>query len=100
MHNKKIRIILKRLRIVKFAKQHFKMQESYPVVGKVPTHILTWGKWIEESLNDQKEIVICITGNPGLPGFYTQFLSTIHECLNKELPVWVIGEVNLGILGR
>lgn len=67
------------------------MQESYPVVGKVPTHILTWGKWIEESLGGQKEIVICITGNPGLPGFYTQFLSTVYECLNKELPVWVIG---------
>lgn len=67
------------------------MQESYPLVGKTPTHIMTWGKWIEESLGDQKEIVICITGNPGLPGFYTQFLSTIYNCLNKELPVWVIG---------
>ncbi|KXJ69269.1 hypothetical protein RP20_CCG028031 [Aedes albopictus] len=67
------------------------MQESYPVIGKVPTHILTWGKWIEESLGDHKEVVLCITGNPGLPGFYTQFLSTVHECLNKEMPVWVIG---------
>lgn len=68
------------------------MQESYPVVGNVPTHILTWGKWIEESLGDHKEIVLCITGNPGLPGFYTKFLSTVHECLNKEMPVWVIGK--------
>uniref|UniRef100_A0A2M4AQQ0 Lipid droplet-associated hydrolase n=1 Tax=Anopheles triannulatus TaxID=58253 RepID=A0A2M4AQQ0_9DIPT len=68
------------------------MQESYPVIAKVPTHILTWGKWIEESLGDQKEIVLCITGNPGLPGFYTKFLSTVHECLNKEMPVWVIGQ--------
>uniref|UniRef100_A0A182J0U2 Lipid droplet-associated hydrolase n=1 Tax=Anopheles atroparvus TaxID=41427 RepID=A0A182J0U2_ANOAO len=68
------------------------MQESYPVIAKVPTHIFTWGKWIEESLGDQKEIVLCITGNPGLPGFYTKFLSTVYECLNKELPVWVIGQ--------
>lgn len=68
------------------------MQESYPMIGKVPTHIMTWGKWIEESLGDSKEVVICMTGNPGLPGFYTQFLSTVHECLNKEMPVWVIGQ--------
>ncbi|XP_058454853.1 lipid droplet-associated hydrolase isoform X2 [Malaya genurostris] len=67
------------------------MQESYPIIRKVPTHIITWGKWIEESLGDCKEIVICITGNPGLPGFYTKFLSTVYECLNKEIPVWVIG---------
>lgn len=73
------------------------MQESYPVIAKVPTHILTWGKWIEESLGDQKEIVLCITGNPGLPGFYTKFLSTVYECLNKELPVWVIGEYNVNL---
>ncbi|XP_055603510.1 lipid droplet-associated hydrolase [Uranotaenia lowii] len=67
------------------------MQEAYPVIAKVPTHILTWGKWIEESLGDHKEVVICITGNPGLPGFYTKFFSTVYECLNKEMPVWVIG---------
>ncbi|XP_055640355.1 lipid droplet-associated hydrolase [Toxorhynchites rutilus septentrionalis] len=67
------------------------MQESYPVIAKIPTHILTWGKWVEESLGEHKEIVICITGNPGLPGFYTKFLSTVYECLGKEMPVWIIG---------
>ncbi|XP_055547534.1 lipid droplet-associated hydrolase [Wyeomyia smithii] len=67
------------------------MQESYPTIRKVPTHIMTWGKWIEESLGDIDEIVLCITGNPGLPGFYTKFLSTVYECLDKRKPVWVIG---------
>ncbi|XP_053695407.1 lipid droplet-associated hydrolase [Sabethes cyaneus] len=67
------------------------MQESYPTIRKVPTHIITWGKWIEESLGDHKEIILCITGNPGLPGFYTKFLSTVYDCLDKRIPVWVIG---------
>lgn len=30
-------------------------------------------------------------GNPGLPGFYTTFGSSLYESLNKEIPVWVIG---------
>lgn len=42
------------------------MQEAYVNIRDIPTHIMTWGKWIEESLGeDTKEIVICITGNPG-----------------------------------
>ena len=72
------------------------MQEAYPDISGVPTHIMTWGKWIEESFNeDEKELIICITGNPGLPGFYTSFLSTLYDHCNKELPVWVIGESQL-----
>lgn len=70
------------------------MQEAYIDIQDIPTHIMCWGKWVEESLGDTKEIVICITGNPGLPGFYTKFLSTIHETVNKDIPVWVIGIFN------
>lgn len=69
------------------------MQEAYVNICDVPTHIITWGKWIEQSLEDTKELVICIPGNPGLPGFYTTFLSTVHEKVGRELPVWVIGHV-------
>lgn len=61
----------------------------------IPTHIITWGKWIEESLNDVQEVVICITGNPGLPGFYTEFGGALQQELSSDgqnLPVWVIGE--------
>lgn len=43
------------------------MQEGYVDVGELPTHIMTWGKWIEDKFSpDEKEIVVCITGNPGL----------------------------------
>lgn len=57
----------------------------------IPTHIVTWGKWIEESLGDTKEIVLCITGNPGTPGYYKKFVSTIHANLDPNIPVWLIG---------
>lgn len=66
------------------------MREAFVNVNDVPTHIMTWGNWIEESFS-KKEVVICVTGNPGLPGFYTQFMATIHEQLGSDTPVWVIG---------
>ncbi|KAH8234594.1 hypothetical protein KR032_000318 [Drosophila birchii] len=65
------------------------MQEAYVNINSIPTHIFTWGKWIEETLTE-KEVVICITGNPGLPGFYTEFAGTLQRELG-DLPVWVIG---------
>lgn len=69
------------------------MQEDYVEIGELPTHIMTWGKTLNESFQkEEKEVCICITGNPGLPGFYTTFLSTIHEELGKKMPVWVIGQ--------
>ncbi|XP_017063513.1 lipid droplet-associated hydrolase [Drosophila eugracilis] len=65
------------------------MQEAYININSIPTHIFTWGRWIEETITE-KEIVICITGNPGLPGFYTEFAGTLQKELG-DLPVWVIG---------
>ncbi|KAH8371052.1 hypothetical protein KR093_006002 [Drosophila rubida] len=70
------------------------MQEAFVNINNIPTHIISWGKWIEESLNDTKELVICITGNPGLPGFYTEFGGALQKELGAgghNLPVWVIG---------
>lgn len=66
------------------------MREAFVNITDIPTHIMTWGPWIEESFT-KKEVVICVTGNPGLPGFYTKFMSTIHETLGQDMPVWVIG---------
>lgn len=87
------------------------MQEAFININSVPTHIISWGPWIEESFV-RKEVVICITGkkigqikfinfmlknhkrlgNPGLPGFYTKFAKTIHQNIDPDIPVWVIGE--------
>ncbi|XP_068143360.1 LOW QUALITY PROTEIN: lipid droplet-associated hydrolase [Drosophila tropicalis] len=65
------------------------MQEAYVNINNIPTHIITYGKWIEETITE-KELVICITGNPGLPGFYTEFGASLQQELGN-LPVWVIG---------
>lgn len=65
------------------------MYEAFVNVLDVPTHVFTWGNWIEESFS-KKEIVIFITGNPGLPGYYTQCMKAIHEKLGRELPVWIV----------
>lgn len=67
------------------------MNEAFVNILDVPTHIFTWGNWIEESFS-KKEIVLCITGNPGLAGYYTQFMRTVHEQLEHDLPVWIIGK--------
>ena len=68
------------------------MQEAYVNINEVPTHIMTWGKWVEESLGkEHREVVICITGNPGLPGFYTKFLNQLHTSLEHQIPIWLIG---------
>lgn len=68
------------------------MQKAFINVAGVPTHVMTWGKWVEESLDDTKEIIVCVTGNPGLPGYYTQFISSLYNDLNDEIPIWLIGK--------
>lgn len=54
-----------------------KMQEGYVTINKVPTHIYTWGKWIENDKFDEqtKEMVLIVTGNPGelLKTYFTQY---------------------------
>lgn len=67
------------------------MYEAFINILDVPTHIFTWGHWIEESFS-KKEIVLCITGNPGLAGYYTEFMRTVHEKLGQDVPVWIIGK--------
>lgn len=69
------------------------MRDGFVDVNTVPTHIFTWGQWIEDKFDPKfKELVLIITGNPGLPGFYTTFGSTLHNDLDKEVPIWVIGQ--------
>lgn len=74
------------------------MHEAFIPINDVPTHIMSWGPWIEESF-PRKEVVICITGNPGLVGYYTHFCTTVHEQLGPDVPVWVIGKIILHNLG-
>lgn len=62
-------------------------------VNSVPTHIFTWGQWIQDKFDLKiNALVLIISGNPGLPGFYTTFASALYEELDKDVPVWVIGQ--------
>lgn len=65
------------------------MQEAFIDICGVPTKVVTWGRWIEETNNEDNEnIVLCIPGNPGVVDFYKCFLQTIYEKLGYT--VWVL----------
>lgn len=66
------------------------MPEQWIKIGGVPTRVLSYGKSIKEETFERKELVLCISGNPGLSGFYTVFLSTLFRLL-IDIPVWGIG---------
>ncbi|XP_012280823.1 lipid droplet-associated hydrolase [Orussus abietinus] len=69
------------------------MQEAMIPINGVPTHVMTQGCWIEEDLapGGCKDIVVLITGNPGIPEFYKGFIKSLKEKLPSETPVWVVG---------
>lgn len=85
-------IISTKIRSVSILTRFKTMQDGYVEINKVPTHIFTWGQWVEDEFKEEnKEIVLIITGNPGLPGFYTKFCSSLYNELDKKVPIWVIG---------
>ncbi|GJQ71987.1 hypothetical protein Trydic_g3091 [Trypoxylus dichotomus] len=64
---------------------------GYVYLNDVPTRVVTWGKWIEESFEYEKnkELILFIPGNPGVTAFYEIFLATIYE--KVRTPVWIVG---------
>lgn len=73
------------------------MKEGFITISGGPTHVITWGRWVVEPLDDVPEIVICIPGNPGLVGFYTEFLHLLYKRLGKKIPVWIIGMIRFAV---
>ncbi|KAJ0182358.1 hypothetical protein K1T71_001727 [Dendrolimus kikuchii] len=55
-------------------------------LNNIETNLLTWGNPFN---CDGLDVIICVTGNPGITDFYTEFASELHTSLN--LPVCVIG---------
>lgn len=73
-----------------------RMKDGYILLNSVPTHIISFGHWIEEKFDDKtKDIIVIVSGNPGLPGFYTTFGSTLFAELNKQIPIWIIGQAGM-----
>lgn len=61
--------------------------------NQVQTEVISEGRWIEEEPlpHSTKKIVLVITGNPGIPGFYQDFIKAINSKLSFDAPVWVVG---------
>ena len=69
-------------------------KEDWLLVDDIPTKFLTWGTWVED-LKDQ-DVVLMISGNPGITEFYMQFLSELHTRL--KMPVWAVSHAGNLIL--
>ncbi|XP_050585303.1 lipid droplet-associated hydrolase [Bombus affinis] len=69
------------------------MQRAMLRINGIPTQVITEGRWVEEGLAEygKKDIVLVITGNPGVAEFYEGFIKTIKSRLPTEVPVWVVG---------
>ncbi|XP_018056446.1 PREDICTED: lipid droplet-associated hydrolase [Atta colombica] len=62
--------------------------------NQVQTEVISEGRWIEEDPlpHSSKNIVLVITGNPGIPRFYEGFIKTLKSRLtSSDIPVWVVG---------
>ncbi|XP_014260627.1 lipid droplet-associated hydrolase [Cimex lectularius] len=62
-------------------------KKGWVPINSVPTMVRTWGGWIDEEIKT-KEVLLLITGNPGISDFYMKFLSMLHFIL--QIPVWIV----------
>lgn len=69
------------------------MQQAMLKWNGAPTQVATVGRWVEEGLSNtgKRDVVMVITGNPGIPEFYREFIETLKTRLPSEVPVWVVG---------
>ncbi|XP_008216360.1 lipid droplet-associated hydrolase [Nasonia vitripennis] len=70
-----------------------KMHRATVKINEIPTEIITYNRWIEEGIavGGRKDVVIVITGNPGVPDFYKGFAEQLQAKLPSEVPIWIIG---------
>lgn len=54
------------------------MKEDYIMLNQVPTHIMTWGKFLDEKF-DGDELIICVTGNPGNFRDFERFFNNLGQ---------------------
>lgn len=68
------------------------MEVKFVNINGVPTRIRMWGKSLNEKF-DKKEIILFVSGNPGITGFYITFLTTLYKFLQGQTPIWAIGKL-------
>lgn len=62
-------------------------REGWVLVNSVPTHVMTWGGWIEDDF-ESDSVVVCVPGNPGITDFYYYFLQNLYSFVG--IPIWII----------
>ncbi|KAL5284096.1 C2orf43.2 family protein [Megaselia abdita] len=66
--------------------------EGFVVINSVPVSVKTWGKWIHDSLEDVREIILLSPGMiAGIPSIYSGFLTDLYNNLDRQIPIWVVG---------
>jgi len=60
---------------------------------KVPVKVLCYGgvtpsQIVKNPAKKPKELILVVTGNPGVTEFYTKFASRLYE--KTQLPIWVV----------
>ncbi|KAI5644974.1 lipid-droplet associated hydrolase domain-containing protein [Phthorimaea operculella] len=66
------------------------MQFSYRTLNKVITEVITWGNPFDSK---GKDVIVCVTGNPGVPDFYIEFGEQLHK--STGFPVCHAGHVHV-----
>lgn len=62
------------------------MKHEFVTLNQVQTHLITFGNPFD---CDGKDVIICITGNPGIPDFYIEFAAELYK--STGLPLCIIG---------
>lgn len=65
------------------------MYETFVEINSLKTQVLSWGRELSDSFDDVNEIVLLLCGAAGIPEYYSTYLETIYEGLNREVPIFV-----------
>ncbi|KAK7502890.1 hypothetical protein BaRGS_00005839 [Batillaria attramentaria] len=69
------------------------VKSEYIDVGGVETHVLRAGSLpaLQSRGESVRHLFLVIPGNPGIPEYYEQFMQTLWEKSNRQIPVWCVG---------
>lgn len=71
---------------------------QWVIIENVPTKVVTWGKRLDDPFNTKKEVILFVTGNPGITGYYLYFLAFLYNLILDSTPIYLIGIFNKIIL--
>ncbi|XP_013413468.1 lipid droplet-associated hydrolase-like [Lingula anatina] len=67
------------------------MQSQFLTLHGVPTHVLKCGDVKKGNPSGNEPfLAVIIPGNPGIVGYYEEFMDKLYTLSNKRLPVWAV----------